>query len=159
MRRLVCVVVVSYQEYSLTHCVNSLSSYARFLFLINLSANRECFVINNVPSLKIKKSPARSRALRDVSTYAEECGTTPYDLFRALSHHEISAYPASHTGKQTGDSSRVPCFWHSRRPNACSLAPDRVFHSQQCTHRQGSSQSAGGLEYGAVRRAAAGQRA
>ena len=77
------------------------------------------------------KSPARSRALRVVSTYAEECGTTPYDLFRALSHHEISAYPASHTGKQTGDSSLVPCFWHSRRPKACSLAPDRACHSRQ----------------------------
>ena len=62
-----------------------------------------------------KNSPACSRALRDVSTYAEECGTTPYDLFRALSPHEISAYTASHTGKQTGDSSPVPCFWHSRR--------------------------------------------
>ena len=100
------------------------------------------------------KSPARSRALRVVSTYAEECGTTPYDLFRALSHHEISAYPASHTGKQTGDSSLA------------LASPKRVFTGAgpslplpAMTHRQGSSQSAGGLEYGAVRRAAAGQRA
>ena len=105
------------------------------------------------------KSPARSRALRVVSTYAEECGTTPYDLFRALSHHEISAftaYPASHTGKQTADSSLFLAL----------ASPKRVFTGAgpslplpAMTHRQGSSQSAGGLEHGAVRRAAAGQRA
>ena len=35
------------------------------------------------------KSPARSRALRDVSTHAEEYGTAPYDLSRAL----FSLYP------------------------------------------------------------------